>query len=117
MTQIQVIRPYKYYGQWVFDDENTGLVREALISGADTVLDILSADIPRADRGILVLFSPGLFPSAQVHATWVREEAGGDVYLIQEPEMEAWLCPALLKYFANAPPELYVQVKPCPVAD
>ena len=34
MTQIQVIRPYKYYGQWVFDDENSGLVREALISGA-----------------------------------------------------------------------------------
>jgi hypothetical protein len=25
--------------------------------------------------------------------------------------MEGWLCPALLRYFAEAPKELYVQVK------
>jgi hypothetical protein len=25
--------------------------------------------------------------------------------------MEGWLCPALLKYFAQAPPELYVKAE------
>lgn len=78
---------------------------------------MLSADIPRADRGVLVLFSPGPFPGVQAHATWVREEAGGNIYLVQESKIEAWLCPALLKYFVSAPPELYIQVKPCPADD
>jgi hypothetical protein len=26
--------------------------------------------------------------------------------------MEGWLCPALFKYFEEAPPELYVQADP-----
>jgi hypothetical protein len=26
--------------------------------------------------------------------------------------MEGWLCPALLKYFATAPREIYVKIEP-----
>ena len=39
MNQISVLHPYKYHGQWVFDDETTGLVREAFVAGADTMID------------------------------------------------------------------------------
>lgn len=41
----------------------------------------------------------------------VREEGGGNVYRWTEKGMEGWLCPALLRYFEQAPAKLYVQVK------
>jgi len=33
------------------------------------------------------------------------------VYAWAEKRMEGWLCPALLRYFQQAPEKLYVQVK------
>ena len=36
----------------------------------------------------------------------------GNWYYSPELDMEGWLCPALLKYFDEAPRELFVQVKP-----
>ena len=43
---------------------------------------------------------------------WVFDDA--KVGLVQEPFVggEGWLCPALLKYFAEPPKELYFQVEP-----
>ena len=41
--------------------------------------------------------------------SWLREEMGGNVY--RWKGMEGWLCPALLRYFPQAPEKLYVQVK------
>ena len=35
-NSIGVLFPYKYQGQWVFDDERVGLFREAFIAGIDT---------------------------------------------------------------------------------
>ena len=112
MTQIQVIRPYKYHGQWVFDDDRTGLVREPFVAGADTILDIATEDIPNARDGFLLLFSHGPFPGYQIHVAWVREEMEGNVYHWAERDMEGWLCPALMKYFDEAPKEIYFQAKP-----
>ena len=111
MNSIRVIRPYKYYGQWVFDDEQTGLVKEAFVGGADTMLDMATADIPNADKGCLMLFSESLFPGAQLRLQWVREEGSGNVYLWKEQNQEGWLCPALFKYFDVTPKEIHVQVK------
>lgn len=42
----------------------------------------------------------------------LREETGGSWYRRQETGQEGWLCPALLRYFPEAPRTLYVQVKP-----
>jgi hypothetical protein len=33
------------------------------------------------------------------------------VYRWPDKGMEGWLCPALLRYFSEAPAKLYVQVK------
>ena len=43
---------------------------------------------------------------------WRRAEGGGNWYYSEQLQMEGWLCPALLRYFADAPRQLFVQVKP-----
>ena len=113
-NSITVIKPYKWEGQWVFDDERAGLVREPFVSGADTLIDIAiqRKEIENAANGFLLLFSDSPFPSADLMLSWIREEAGGNVYRWEEEGREGWLCPALLKYFDSAPSELYIQLKP-----
>tara|TARA_B100000131_G_scaffold323266_2_gene381185 strand:- start:14084 stop:14635 length:552 start_codon:yes stop_codon:yes gene_type:complete len=115
-NQINVIKPYKYHGQWVFDDPSVDLEREAFVAGADTLLDMLTHKIPDAEDGVLVLFSGSPFPDYQVHLHWDCEEMGGNVYQTigdkQVGSHELWLCPALLKYYQQAPKDIYLQVKP-----
>jgi len=41
-----------------------------------------------------------------------REEYGGNWYYSKDLDMEGWLCPALFKYFDNAPEKIYTQFKP-----
>jgi hypothetical protein len=111
MNNIFTIAPYKYQGQWVFDDPATGLVREALVCGIDTMLDRLSADIKNAQKGIVVLFSRKPFPQS-LHLKRLRRDQGGYWYYSDELKQEGWLCPALFKYFKTAPANLHFQVKP-----
>lgn len=111
MNEICVIRPYKYHGTWVFDDPATGLVREAFVAGADDMLDIATAHIPKAQKGFTLIFSARPFPGHTIRLEWMREEMDGNVYLWREHGQEGWLCPALLKYFDRAPENIYVQVK------
>jgi hypothetical protein len=110
-NSIFVIKPYKFCGMWVFDDPAVGLVREPFVGGADTMIDVATAHIPNAAQAFVAIFSASYFPDAQIVLDWVREEGGGNVYRWPEKNMEGWLCPALLRYFSEAPEKLYVQVK------
>jgi hypothetical protein len=112
MNAILVIHPYKFHGQWVFDDPTVGLNKEPFVSGADTMLDRLTEDIADAGQGVTVLFSSRAFPGYQHEVARVREEFGGNWYRSEQFGLEGWLCPALFKYFAEAPETLYLQVKP-----
>src|SRR6266700_2315846 len=108
-NQIMVIRPYRWEGMWVFDDERVGLDKEPFVGGADTMIDLAVArkGIRNADKGFLLLFSAGPFPGAHLELTWLREEMGGNVY--GWGDREGWLCPALLRYFPDAPARIYAQ--------
>ena len=88
-----------------------GLVRDPFVGGADTIIDVATAHIPNAEREFIAVFSGSYFPDAQIVLEWVREDGGGNVYRWAEKEMEGWLCPALLKYFGEAPATLFIQVK------
>jgi hypothetical protein len=110
-NSIFVIKPYKWEGMWVFDDPAVGLVREPFVGGADTIIDVATAHLPDAGKGFLAVFSASYFPDAQIVLEWVREHGGGNVYAWPEKEMEGWLCPALLKYFEEAPAKLHLQLK------
>jgi len=109
MNSINVIAPYKYLDMWVFDDPRVGLSQEPFVSGADSMIDRVVADIP--NEGFVLVFSGTEFPGYQLRLDWRRHEGNGNWYFSYKLDMEAWLCPALLKYFAEAPKELYVQVK------
>jgi hypothetical protein len=112
MNAINVIAPYKHHGMWVFDDPRVGLVQEPFVAGADSMIDRVVADIPNAEQGFTLVFSASPFPGHRLRLDWDREDGGGNWYRSGELAMEGWLCPALLKYFAEAPRSIYVQVKP-----
>jgi hypothetical protein len=111
MNAIRVIYPYKQHGTWVFDDERVGLVREPFVAGADTVIDHMVANIPDAERGFTLLFAATPFPGHNAQFERRRQEHGGTWYYSPQLDMEGWLCPALFKYFEQAPERLYVQFK------
>ena len=112
MNSINLIIPYRYEGMWVFDDPRVGLNKEPFVAGADTMIDLLVADVPNAAKGFRLLFSASAFPGCQVKLEWKREESGGNWYYSPEFKMEGWLCPALFKYFEQAPKEIHVKAEP-----
>lgn len=96
----------------MFDDPGVGLDKEPFVSGADTMIDVLVRDIPNAEKGFRLLFSQTPFPGYSNKLEWRREEYGGNWYFSPEFNMEGWLCPALFKYFDQAPKEIYVKAEP-----
>lgn len=80
---VFVIRPYKWNGMWVFDDERVGLDKEPFVAGADTMIDtaVQLKGISNAESGFLLVFSASPFPEADFEMQWVRAESGGNVYL------------------------------------
>ena len=114
VNTLNVIAPYKYLGMWVFDDAKVGLVQEPFVDGADVIIDRAVEGITDAEAGFLMLFSAMPFPGHQFRLLWRRADVGGNYYYSQTHDIEGWLCPALLKYFDQAPKEIYFQVKPKP---
>jgi len=111
MNAITVIAPYKHHGMWVFDDPRVGLVQEPFVAGADIMIDRVVADIPDAEHGFTLIFSSTSFPGHQFRLDWQRAEGGGNWYYAAQLDMEGWLCPALLRYYPEAPKQLFVQTK------
>ena len=111
-NSLIVILPYQYGGTWVFDDAAAGLRREPFVAGVPEMINLLVRDIPNATNGFRLLFSAQAFPGYQRKLTWVRPEGGGNYYRMDDPPMEGSLCPALFRYYRDAPKELYVKAEP-----
>lgn len=111
-----MIRPYWSDGTWVFDDPSVGLVREPFVSGVPEMIDRLVTDAgmdldhTRKDR-VRLLFSALPFPGFQPAFQRTRAEYGGTWYREESSGAEGWLCPALLKYFEEAPEKLYARAE------
>ncbi len=60
-----VIKPFKWQGMWVFDDERVGLDKELFVAGADTMIDtvVRLKGIPNAEDGFLM----------PIHASYAAE--------------------------------------------
>jgi hypothetical protein len=115
MNAIMAIHPYRHNRLWVFDDPAVGLREEPFISGADDIIDRMVQHIPEAEWGFTLLFSAAPFPGHQLAVEWRREEFGGHWYYAEVLDMEGWLCPALFRYFEEAPKMLYAQFKERPM--
>ncbi|HEY2102786.1 MAG TPA: DUF6717 family protein [Chthoniobacterales bacterium] len=111
MNSLTVIAPYKFEGMWVFDDPAVGLNKEPFIAGIDTLIDKATAHIPDPEHGFRAMFSATPFPGANFKLEWRRTESGGNWYYSPEFKQEGWLCPALFKYFASAPREIYIKIE------
>ena len=112
MNAINIIKPYKRFGMWVFDDPNVGLVQEPFVGGADTMIDRVVADIANAGAGFVMVFSAEPFPGHQFRLEWRRADGSGNRYHSEELGMEGWLCPALLRYFLAPSMQIFVQIRP-----
>ena len=109
---LMVIEPYWYQDTWVFDDASVGLDKEPFVRGVPLMIDYLVKDIPNARSGFMLLFSSQPFVGYQVELTRVREEYGGYWYRVKDYPVGGWLCPALFRYFDDAPEFLYIKAEP-----
>ena len=53
MNSLFVINPYKWNGQWVFDDPSRSLDKEALVAGIDTMLDHWVQKLGAGQKGLV----------------------------------------------------------------
>ncbi len=106
-NSILVIAPYRHAGTWVIDDASRGLNKEPFVAGIPGIINKLVQDIPDADKGFRLLFSAQPFPGHTHTLVWKRKESGGNWYVCPQFKMEGWLCPALFKYFKEAPKTIY----------
>ena len=113
-NSIMKINAYKHEGQWVFDDKDRDLVKEPFVAGADTLLDIISGK----DNAVNLIFSANDFPKVTHVINRVGKSAGsyggGTDYVFEAPgiTLPVWLCPALFKFFEEAPETIYVCATP-----
>lgn len=106
-NSIMVIYPYLHKGTWVFDDEDKNLAREPFVAGIDAMLSNVVAMKGLNKDGFCVQFSSSFLPSAHMTLDWLREDGGGNWYSCPELGAEGWLCPALYKYFKEAPRKIW----------
>lgn len=104
---ILVIFPYHNQRNWVFDDEQAGLIREPFVQGIPEMIKILVRDILHPETGFQLLFSAYPFPQYQAEITWLRAEYPGHWYAWKAEGLEGWLYPALFKYFDQPPQKIY----------
>ena len=102
-------------GSLVFDDAARGLIAEPFVMNMDKMLTEAAERTGidnAATTGFRVRFSAQPFPGAQFKLEWLREECEGNWYWSEDFQEEGWLCPAMFKYFEEAPWELYGEFLP-----
>jgi len=110
-NSLMIIKPYKYSGTWVFDDQNVGLIREPFVAGTPEMIDKLVENIPNASDGFRLLFSTQPFPQHDLKLKWLRADGVGNWYLCEQYNHEGWLCPGLFKYYEKAPKNIYIKAE------
>lgn len=110
MNAIMTLVVYKHGQAWVFDDPTRGLVKEPFVAGMPAIINKLVGGA----KVFQLTFSATPFPEDVTCARRVREEGGGNWYRVEggpADGMEGWLCPALFKFFAEAPRKLFFTMK------
>lgn len=108
---LHVIAPYRHASTWVFDDPTVGLHHEPFMSGIPNMIDTLVANVPHAEEGFRLVFGSEPFPGYQVELVKMWPEFRGIWYQWTGQKAEGWLCPALFKYFSEAPARLYARAE------
>ena len=110
-NSLFVLAPYKHAGTWVFDDPSRGLTQEPFVAGIPQMIDRLVVGIPNAEQGFRLIFSTQAFPGHTHKLEWRRTDSSGNWYYCPQFDAEGWLCPALFKFFTEAPKEIYLKAE------
>jgi hypothetical protein len=121
-TEPRVLTLYPYLlnrSCWVFDDERTGLKEEAFVAGMSEMISRIVGNkgLAAAGRGFAMTFSDVPFAGHDVEVRWLRADPGGGNWYAGDVAgltMEGWLCPALLLYFEEPPPRIFVRCAALP---
>ena len=110
MNNVYVIYPKRSpMGVWTFTDESVGLTNEPFVGIINQFMDYMTKDIENADNGFPLYFSESKLPNTKMTLHKVEGDSNGTYYAFEELDMQiGWLCPALLKYFKDAPNIFYV---------
>ena len=120
--KINMIYPYCVGTLWVFDDPDTGLVKEPFVKGSSTIIDLMFyriAEDPayflyREEGYATLLFSDkNVFKGSSHNVFFLergKEEDGGCWYKEAVSGQEGWLCPQLFKYFDSPPETIYAKL-------
>lgn len=124
MNSLMVIFPYWHpSGFFAFDDEAVGLHQEPFVDGMTKILYTACNDaglgkdangktwVKNLEKGFSLVFSAVPFPGHKHVLNWKSAASGGNYYDLDGGALIGWLCPALLKYFADAPKQIYCMVK------
>lgn len=108
------VEPYLENGNWYVDDPSVGLVKEPFVLGVPEMIDHFTVNLPGPPDRFRLLFSARPFPGASHVLHLVKEEFDGGWYRHDELPFAGWLCPALLHYFRQPPPEIHLRAEPVP---
>ena len=111
MNNILMIRLYNIYGVWAFDDPAVGLSREPFVCGMGEIIDNIVEHLPDAKKGFNLFFSSAPFVGSQGCLKRLYPESGGNWYMDYESGLKGWLCPAMYKYFEDAPNTIYYKAE------
>lgn len=105
---IFTIFPYKLEGQWLFDDKQRDVYREAFVAGADDMLDLVCKGAEKCTA----LFSASKFPDHDLTLKLVEgySDGSGD-YFCEELKHNLWLCSCLKSYFPTPPESIFLKIK------
>lgn len=116
---------YKEEGSWYIDLPHfieEGLITQGdclMVMGADTMLDILSSGSSGVVLALEKTYREGysklLFLGQGVNREALKEYGhpevfGGAYYLVEDHDMEIWICPTTLLVFGEYPETIYYQV-------
>lgn len=106
-------------GGYAFDDSAVNCRGEAMVAGMPAIMDLLQVRAGMDPGDFKCTFSDNPFPGSQIHLEWVPESKDGSkststgnwYRVADKPEMEGWLCPALFKFFKDAPKHIYAKAE------
>lgn len=108
MELIFLIRIYKKFGYWFFDDEKRGLYEQPFGEGFIEFVEFISNKL-KADT-IDVIFSDSKFDSFEYVFMFINKSHEKYWYESRNG-MIGWLSPIMLKYFDEVPRVIYAKFK------
>lgn len=108
-NSINILYPYRIAeDQWVYDDEDLGVYKEAFVMGSSEVINHL---VGMKCNKFKALISSSPIPEHTAKLNRIKKDGIEGWYQLEGTDMEHWLCGCVLDYFPKYPKEIYVKIE------